>query len=70
MTDEVDRAAELTDAWNSRCVRHSQRVLERPGTLLCEDCDIVIPERRRQALPSATRCAQCQELVESRRRAR
>lgn len=30
----------------------------------CQDCDVKIPELRRQAVPGVQRCAPCQELAE------
>lgn len=70
MPDIVDEAGALVDEWNARCVRHARRALEGEGALICEDCDTEIPARRREAQPSATRCAPCQERLEGRRRAR
>ena len=32
----------------------------------CIDCGVVISERRRQAMPSARRCADCQQSFEER----
>lgn len=43
------------------------RTPSRPGSLTCEDCDAVIPEARRAAMPSATRCIRCQEEMEKAR---
>ena len=68
MPDEMDRAAERTEAWNERCVGATLRQLDRPGTLICEDCEAEIPAARRKAHPSATRCVKCQEQMEARRR--
>ena len=67
MPDEADRAAQVTDAWTERCLGAHLRSLSQPGTLECESCEQPIPERRRQAMPSATRCAPCQEAMEVRR---
>ena len=36
------------------------------GTQECVDCGEFIPERRRIALPYATRCIECQTIVEHR----
>ena len=33
-------------------------------TLYCEDCGILIPERRLKAVPGTTRCVKCQETYE------
>ena len=68
MPDIADDAAGIVEAWNDRCVRQARRALEGEGTLLCEDCEQEIPPRRRELMPSATRCATCQQKVEDRRR--
>lgn len=62
MPDSVDEAAAIVEAWNERCVRATRPTL--PGTLLCEDCETPIPERRRKALPHARRCIECQTKME------
>lgn len=64
MPDEADRAAVLTDAWVERCVGARLRTLAKPGALECDTCGEPIPERRRAAMPSATRCWGCQEKME------
>lgn len=33
-------------------------------TRTCTDCDNPIPEKRLRAVPSATRCTSCQEVVD------
>lgn len=35
-----------------------------PGAAECVDCDALIPQARRRALPSARRCAPCQGRAE------
>lgn len=67
MSDPMDQAAVLSDAWTERCLGAQLRTLDRPGTLICEDCEAEIPAARRKAHPSATRCVKCQEQMESRR---
>lgn len=67
MADEADRALALTEAWTERCLGARLRTLHQQGALECEICEEPIPERRRQAMPSATRCAPCQEKMEVRR---
>ena len=34
------------------------------GRATCSDCDDVIPQERRRAIPSCTRCVDCQERFE------
>lgn len=43
-----------------------RRILNSEGNTHCVDCDDEIEERRRHALPSATRCVTCQEKREKR----
>jgi len=45
-----------------------QEVLEGPSAEFCQvaDCDLPIPEDRRQAIPGVQRCAQCQNHRERR----
>lgn len=59
MRAEQEREAGITAA---------SRTLRGPGTLQCEDCGIDIARERRIALPSATRCIQCQTMFEKSRR--
>lgn len=68
MPDIADEAAQIAADWNQRCVRQARTALEGEGAMICEDCEAQIPARRREAMPSATRCATCQQKVESRRR--
>lgn len=68
MADEMDRVAVVNDAWLERCLA-ARRLPTTPGAMICEDCDAPIPERRRLAVKSATRCVMCQEQVEKGRRA-
>jgi len=37
-----------------------ESILSAPGKAKCEDCDQPIPELRREAYPSCTRCVGCQ----------
>jgi phage/conjugal plasmid C-4 type zinc finger TraR family protein len=34
----------------------------------CEECELVIPEARRQAVPGVRRCVRCQSEIEKRRK--
>jgi phage/conjugal plasmid C-4 type zinc finger TraR family protein len=67
MPDDMERATLLIEAWRERCVGATLRQLDRPGTLICDDCEGEIPAARRKAHPSATRCVKCQEQMEVRR---
>jgi phage/conjugal plasmid C-4 type zinc finger TraR family protein len=52
---EQERDAAMADA---------RAELEKAGTVECVECEQSIPERRRLAYPSATRCIDCQKGVE------
>ncbi|WP_191085656.1 TraR/DksA family transcriptional regulator [Roseococcus microcysteis] len=65
MPDEADLAADRESVWLARTIE-AHRPRPQPGRLLCEDCEEPIPELRRQALPSATRCIRCQSALENR----
>ncbi|HBD4979325.1 TPA: TraR/DksA family transcriptional regulator [Escherichia coli] len=36
----------------------------------CEDCGVEIPEKRRAAMPSCQMCAECQGIIELKRKQR
>lgn len=42
----------------------ARQALRQPGTAECIECEREIPQARRRANPSATRCLECQENVE------
>lgn len=65
MADDIDRAADITEAWNERCIRATRPTL--PGLALCESCEEPIPALRRQKHPTARRCVPCQERMELQR---
>ena len=45
--------------------RARSRLPRGPSLARCEDCDAVIPEARRQAVPGVRLCVACQELQDS-----
>jgi len=50
------------DATVSDAVKRAQdRLPSGPGLIHCEDCGIVIPEARRNAIVGVRRCVSCQE---------
>ena len=61
MSDEGDIANEITehflDVARSRIKHYSGESLE-----TCAECDEVIPEKRRIALPGVRLCIECQEV--------
>lgn len=66
MTDSIDRAqdreAEFTE--ERLAAQREAAALERAGSEACRDCGEPIRPERRAALPSATRCLECQEWFE------
>lgn len=46
-------------------VSAARHALRQQGTVECVDCEREIPEARRRAHPSATRCLECQEVAET-----
>lgn len=74
--DELDAAGLLATAHlaQSRAARSAQRIrglqslldfLRHGGRPLCEDCGEEIPIVRLLAAPGATRCRECQQLLEN-----
>lgn len=56
---------------NALATHFAQReALTGPSAEFCQtaDCDMPIPQNRRQAIPGVQRCAQCQSLLERNRR--
>lgn len=67
--DELDRAQELADQFNERCLAEHMRRAH-PGIPVsavryCEDCDILIPAARLEVQPDAVCCVGCQALREA-----
>lgn len=65
--DEVDRIAAFeAEILEQRIKRMRQEVkpASELGASHCEDCGMDIPMARRKAIPSATRCVDCQEDLE------
>ncbi len=62
--DVVDEAAVLIEAERAEGVARAQRALAGAGGAHCATCGDEIAARRRAALPSAVRCARCQEETE------
>nr|WP_314074837.1 TraR/DksA C4-type zinc finger protein [uncultured Roseococcus sp.] len=66
MPDAMDAIVELLEERRALDIA-AARTPRRLGSLTCEDCDALIPEARRAAMPSATRCIRCQEEAEASR---
>ncbi|MBS7792196.1 TraR/DksA C4-type zinc finger protein [Roseococcus sp. SDR] len=66
MPDQMDRAAEISETWRQDAIEAARP--RGAGSLECSDCGEEISPKRRQALPSATRCLACQSRQEARRK--
>lgn len=72
--DDIDRAQGINDLYLVIAMT-AQRLVSgaslNPGSSLdeCLDCGGAIPEARQAAIPGCTRCVDCQERLEKRRRA-
>lgn len=61
-TERFYEQAEHTEqAMRDEGLSHIRAALQGAGCDECEDCDAPIAAARRTALPSATRCIECQE---------
>lgn len=68
MADNADRATELLELRMAAALRDRQ---DQPPPITdpeCEDCGEDIPAARREALPWAARCVECQSVHEERAR--
>lgn len=65
MADEADHAQRIAEDERERLVGFARGQLEGRGVHDCVDCGRAIPAARREALPHATRCIDCQEAFES-----
>ena len=64
MTDEADEAQMKEQAERDNALAHFANGLKRQGTEFCIGCGDLIAEPRRKAIPSATRCVDCQDVFE------
>ncbi|EOX4860088.1 TraR/DksA C4-type zinc finger protein [Haemophilus influenzae] len=67
MTDQFDRAQQLEEMQREIALK-KHRTFKAVSRLYCEDCDVPIPEKRRQMIQGVTRCVTCQEQEEKRQR--
>lgn len=67
MPDDIDLAQERAAEYTADALReHWRRQSMGQGLSHCEDCDELIPEARRKAMPGCRRCIDCQTLHEKR----
>lgn len=65
MSDDIDRAQARQAEFNADALRdHWARQPIGIGLEHCEICHEEIPLRRRQAVPTCTKCVSCQEHAE------
>lgn len=64
--DDIDQAQEREALYQAQQLAAQARRagLDKAGCKECTDCGITIPAKRRRAMPSATRCVDCQEWSE------
>lgn len=58
--DLIDEADKLIEELTALAVSKAKKALSSSGTVRCEDCGCTIPIKRRKAIPSCTRCIDCQ----------
>jgi len=71
MADHADAAAELQEiAILSALEQHKQQQQERgkESAVWCEECDEVIPYKRRELVPGVKHCVQCASDLELRQK--
>ena len=72
MADNIDTAQAHAERMTAQAITHhmaaQQRQMMTVGTAECVECGEEIPASRRAALPYATRCIDCQSIVEHRGR--
>lgn len=69
MSDEIDRAQELTERHlQDSLAAHREKTTEEAGDGTCEDCGDTISEKRLAALPTARASSVCQKKHEQRGR--
>lgn len=64
MADEADRAQDLRAAYERAAIQSARRQMDGEGSSHCVDCDEEIPVRRREKVPNAVRCVECQTIFE------
>jgi phage/conjugal plasmid C-4 type zinc finger TraR family protein len=64
--DDIDQAQVCNEDFQAFALKLNQRMREPVNYTgeLCLDCDEVIPEKRRAAVPGCRRCIDCQETYE------
>lgn len=68
MSDPADLANDYAEQFLQRSLDAQRQAAGQVtgGALECEDCDVVIPQARREALPFCSTCVDCQSVRETR----
>lgn len=64
MADIIDTAAEIEELQRNAALSAHRIDRNAVSAERCEECDELIPEPRRAAVPGCQRCASCQEEIE------
>jgi phage/conjugal plasmid C-4 type zinc finger TraR family protein len=64
----IERAEEMVAMERDTAIARIRGTMASAGSELCEDCGDAIEAMRRAAMPSARRCASCQERFELKKR--
>lgn len=73
MTDDIDRAQDREQQLRADALRDQARRAGLAGKTMtdsateCMDCDALIPEARRWAVPGCQRCVKCQTIFEQKK---
>lgn len=67
MADIADRASKITDDEIERLVNSRVRYVGESAEF-CHECEEMIPQARREAIPGVTLCVPCQEWSDKRNR--
>jgi phage/conjugal plasmid C-4 type zinc finger TraR family protein len=62
MADDIDLANIEIERERERALAKIKTTQQESGISNCLDCDIEIPKARKEAVPSAVRCIDCQSL--------
>ena len=65
MSDIANIAQIEIDRENQRAIINNKNLLQDSGIIYCLDCEEKIPEARKKAMPSSTRCIECEDLKSS-----
>lgn len=68
MSDAVDQANEVIERSLEANIRKATEQKPVSTSPWCEECGCEIPAQRREKLPWATTCVECQEHIEKRAR--